>query len=98
VNTTSRTRPVDGKSIASVMLAVAAVCTVQYWVVATVLGIAAVAAAIASRRALRADSNLRGYTLSLIGFLIGAGVLLFAIIGPPVLMMILLLISSLTPG
>jgi len=89
-----RSRPVDGKAIASVSLAVVAVLTTQFWIIATVVAIASICLAFASRRSVRADPNLRGTTLSLAGFLIAAGVLVFATVGPPLLTLFLLTIAT----
>jgi len=88
---------VDGKAIGSVTLAVAAVVAIQWWAVSTVLAVAAVALALASRRSLRADPMLRGTALSLAGFLIGACVLVFATVGPALLGLVLVTIAPL-PG
>jgi len=84
--TQRRTRPLDGKAVASPVLAVAAVLTVDLWFVATILAIAAISFALASRRSLRADPELRGTTLGLVGFLISAGVLVVTM-GPSLLLL-----------
>lgn len=88
-----RSRPVDGKAIASFSLAVVAVLTTQFWIITTVVAVASVSLALASRRSVRADPNLRGTTLSLAGFLIAAGVLVFATVGPSLLTLFLFTIA-----
>ncbi|MFJ4045232.1 hypothetical protein ACIPV2_05745 [Microbacterium sp. NPDC089987] len=88
-----RSRPVDGKAIASFSLAIVSVLASQFWIVATVVAVAAVSLALASRRSIRADPSLRGTALSLVGFLIAVGVLLFATVGPSLLSLFLFTIA-----
>lgn len=88
-----RSRPVDGKAIASFSLAIVSVLATQFWIIATVVAVAAVSLALASRRSIRADPGLRGTMLSLAGFLIAVGVLLFATVGPSLLSMFLFTIA-----
>lgn len=90
-----RAHRVDGKAIVSAVLAIAAVLTAHVWVIATLLSAAAVALALASRRSLRADPELGGTALSLAGFLLASGVLVFATIGPIVLSTVLMLSGAL---
>lgn len=78
------------------MLAVVAVLTVKLWLVATIVAVAAVSLALASRRSLRADPQLRGTALGLAGFLLAGGVLLFATVGPSLLMSWLMFVGSLS--
>lgn len=80
-------RPVDGKAIASFFLAIVSVLVTQFWIIAAAAAVAAVSLALASRRSIRADPGLHGTTLSLAGFLIAVGVLLFATVGPLLLSM-----------
>jgi len=90
----SRVRsPIDGKAIASFLLAVVSVLVAQFWILATVVAIAAISLALASRRSLRADPALRGTMLSLGGFLIAVGVLVLATVGPSLLSLLLLAIA-----
>jgi len=77
-------RPVDGKAIASFVLAVAAAVTVPWLVISVVLSLAAISVSLSSRRTLRANPHLRGTGLSLGGFLIAAGSLVFSL-GPTLL-------------
>lgn len=88
-----RSRPVDGKAIASFSLAIVSVLATQFWIVATVAAIAAVSLALASRRSIRANPALLGTTLSLAGFLIAVGVLFFATVGPSLLSLFLFTIA-----
>lgn len=89
------TRATDGKALASLMLAIIAACIASLWIVATVVAVAAISLALASRRSLRANPALLGTTPSVLGFLIASGVLLFATLGPVVLSMFLLALGSL---
>jgi len=89
-----RSRPVDGKAIASFSLAIVSVLVSQLWIFATLVAVAAVSLALASRRSIRADPDLRGTALSLAGFLIAVGVLLFATVGPALLSFLLVVIAS----
>jgi len=82
--TATRSRPVDGKAIASSLLAVAAALTTTWWLLSAVLAIAAISVALASRRALKADPRLRGVALGLGGFLLATATLIF-VVGPMLL-------------
>lgn len=93
MNSQSGTRSVDGKAIASLALALVAVVTSEWWLVATLVAVAAIALALASRRSVRNDPQLWGTALSLSGFLIAVGVLLFATVGPSLLAAFLLTIA-----
>jgi hypothetical protein len=93
--TTARTRPVDGKAIAAFMLGVAAALTSSWWLVAAVLAVAAISVALASRRALKADPQLRGVWLGLGGFLLAVVTLIVAI-GPMVVAWFVFLLAP--PG
>lgn len=86
-------RPIDGKAIASVSLAIASALIVQVWVIASVIAIAAISLALASRRSLQADPALRGTTLNLSGFLIAVGVLVVTV-GPYLLSLFLYTVAS----
>lgn len=86
-------RPVDGKAIASFSLAIVSVLATQFWIIATAAAIAAMSLALASRRSIRADPGLRGTALSVAGFLIAVGVLLFATVGPSLLSLFLFTIA-----
>ncbi|PKI89867.1 hypothetical protein CW368_11915 [Actinomycetales bacterium SN12] len=88
-----RSRPVDGKAIASFSLAIVSALATQFWIVATVVAVAAVSLALASRRSIHADPGLRGTALSLAGFLVAVGVLLFATVGPSLLSLFLFTIA-----
>ncbi len=88
-----RSRPVDGKAIASFSLAIVSVLTTQFWIIAAAAAVAAVSLSLASRRSIRADTSLRGTTLSLAGFLIAVGVLVFATVGPSLLALLLFTIA-----
>ncbi len=89
------TRATDSKALASLTLAIIAACIASLWIIATVIAIAAISLALASRRSLRANPALLGTTPSVLGFLIASGVLLFATLGPVVLNMFLLALGSL---
>lgn len=89
-------RPVDGKAIAAATLAVFALAAAQWWIIGTVAALAAIAFALASRRAVRADPNLRGATLGVLGFIVAVGVLVFATVGPS--LVALLLVTLAPPG
>lgn len=80
---------VDRKAIASLILAIASVVTAQLWLVATIAAIASISLALASRHSVRENENLHGTVLSLAGFLIAAGVLIFATVGPSLLTLFL---------
>ncbi len=89
MNAEARVGAVDGKAVASFLLAVLSVLTAQSWLVATVAATAAISLALASRRTLREAPHLRGTVLSLSGFLIAVGVLLIATVGPSLLTLFL---------
>lgn len=93
IDSRARSRPVDGKAIASFSLAIVSVLAAQFWVIATLTAIAALSLALASRRSVRADPALRGTTLGLAGFLIAVCVLLFATVGPSLLTLFLFTIA-----
>jgi hypothetical protein len=93
VDSRVRSRPIDRKAIASFSLAIFSVFATQFWIIATVSAIAAVSLALASRRSIRMDPALRGTTMSLAGFLIAAGVLVFATVGPSLLTLLLFTIA-----
>ncbi|WZH38111.1 MAG: hypothetical protein PIR02_05435 [Microbacterium enclense] len=93
--TTARTRPIDGKAIAAFMLGVGAALTSSWWPAAAVLAVAAISVALASRRALKADPQLRGVWLGLGGFLI-AVVTLIVTFGPTLLAWFVFLLAP--PG
>lgn len=88
-----RSRAIDRKAIASFSLAMVAVLTAQFWIIATAVSIAAVSLALASRRSVRMHPELRGTTLGLAGFLIAAGVLVFATVGRSLLTLFLFTIA-----
>ena len=79
----------DSRAIVSVLLAIVAVLTVQVWIVATLAAIASIGSALLSRKAVREQPHLRGTILSLSGFLISVGVLVFATVGPSMLSLFL---------
>jgi len=79
----------DGKALVSLLLAIVAVLTSQIWIVATLAAIASIGSALLSRKAVREQPHLRGTVLSLAGFLISVGVLVFATVGPSMLGMFL---------
>lgn len=83
----------DSRAFVSCILAVAAVLTVGIWLLATALACASIACALASRRATKADSSLRGSGFALAGFLVAAGVLLFGTVGPSLLTLFLFTIA-----
>jgi len=79
----------DVRALVSALLAVVAVLTAQVWIVATLAALASIGSALLSRKAVREQPHLRGTILSLSGFLISVGVLVFATVGPSMLGMFL---------
>lgn len=92
-NERAGSRPIEKKAIAGFALAIVSVLAAQFWIVSTVIAVAAVSLALASRGSLRRDPSLRGTALSLAAFLIAFGVLLFATVGPSLLSLFLLAIA-----
>lgn len=78
-------RGLDGRAIISAGFALFAVITVDWWIVSSIAAAGAIAFAVLARRAMRVDRALRGTALSLVGLIVGAGVLVFATLGPMVL-------------
>ncbi|GAA0422852.1 hypothetical protein [Leifsonia naganoensis] len=72
----SNTSHVDAASVLSLVMAAAAAISFGFPPIAIVLAAAAVSFAVASRRRLQRDRELRGGRLSLIGFIVGLAVLL----------------------
>ncbi|GGD76858.1 hypothetical protein [Microbacterium murale] len=89
---------IDRKAVASLALAIVAVLTTQFWLGATITAVASIALALASRRSVREDEHLRGTTLSLAGFLIASGVLIFATVGPSLLSLFLYSLAPVPVG
>lgn len=87
-----RVRPVDGKAIAAISLAFGAALLVPLWWLSAIAATAAISVALASRRALRQDPDLRGVTLGVIAFLTSVATL-FLTLGPIVLSTVLLVIA-----
>jgi glutathione S-transferase len=83
----------DRNAFASCIFAIAAVLASGLWLLGTALACAAIAFALVSRKATRADDNLRGAGLALTGFLVGVAVLLFATVGPSLLSLFLFTIA-----
>jgi len=87
------TRPVDGKALASGGLALGALLLANYWLLATLLAVAAIACALASRRTIKSNPTIRGTTLAILGMLAALGVLVFKTIGPSVVVSLLFLLA-----
>lgn len=77
-------RGLDGRAVLSAGFALFAVLVADWWIVSSVAAVGAVLFAVLAWRAQRVDRALRGAALTLVGFVVGAGVLVFAIIGPRV--------------
>lgn len=83
----------DGRAVASAVIALVAVVTSQSWIIGTLAATLSITLALAARRALRKDDELRGTVLSLAGFLVSLGVLVFVTVGPTVLFLLLYVIA-----
>lgn len=74
-------RPVDGRALASLGVAVLGALLVGVPLLAAALAVVAIVLALGARGRLRADDGLRGTRASLAGFVLGLGVLAVAL-GP----------------
>ncbi|ROP48722.1 MULTISPECIES: hypothetical protein [unclassified Rathayibacter] len=77
-------RPVDSRALASAGVAVLGALLVGVPLLASALAVVAIVLALGARNRLRADETLRGARVSLVGFMLGLGVLAVAF-GPLVL-------------
>ncbi|AZZ52867.1 hypothetical protein [Rathayibacter festucae] len=77
-------RPVDSRAIASAGVAVLGALLVGVPLLASALAVVAIVLALGARSRLSADETLRGARVSLVGFVLGLGVLAVAF-GPLVL-------------
>ncbi|NRG41350.1 hypothetical protein HRK28_10515 [Rathayibacter sp. VKM Ac-2835] len=84
--------PVDSRALASAGAAVLGALLVGIPLLASALAVAAIVLALGARERLRADDRLRGARASLVGFVLGLGVLAVAF-GPLVLGWVLGLFS-----
>ncbi|MBV0894568.1 hypothetical protein [Microbacterium sp. NC79] len=91
MSTTTATR-FDRTALASVVLAAVAVVLVNLWLPATIVALAAVTLALASRRALKAGEERRGAMLAIVGFL-GAGGVLIATVVPRIYVLLVYLFA-----
>lgn len=92
METATRAR-MDGRAVASAVIALVAAVTSQSWIIGTLAATLSITLALAARRALRKDDELRGTVLSLAGFLVSLGVLVFVTVGPTVLFLLLYVIA-----
>lgn len=72
-------RPVDSRAIASAGAAVLGALLVGVPLLASALAVVAIVLALGARGRLRADETLRGARVSLVGFVLGLGVLAVAL-------------------